>query len=175
MAIYTSERATGHRNRAIAWFLLNYGHLTGDLDEALDLYFKQCSVLVTARDLGMMAATLAAGGANPVTGERAVDERYVQDLLSVMYSCGIYDYSGEWAYRVGLPAKSGVGGGICVVVPGVCGIATFSPLLDDRGNSVRGLRALEQFSADFNLHAFNAGGSHQKLQNAISGRATIVP
>ncbi len=174
MPIFTSERATGHRNRAIAWFLMNCGHLGGDLDEALDLYFKQCSVLVTGKDLAMMGATLAAGGVNPMTGERALQQEYVQDLLSVMYSCGMYDYSGEWAYRVGLPAKSGVGGGICIVIPGVCGIGTFSPLLDPRGNSVRGLRALEQFSTDYKLHVFNSADSYQKLRAAITGRALVV-
>lgn len=117
-AVYASERASGHRNRAIGHLMSSFGMLSGKLDETLELYFLQCSVLVTCRDLAVMGATLANWGANPLTGERAVQGPYVKDILSTMLSCGMYDYSGEWAYRVGLPAKSGVGGGIVAVVPG---------------------------------------------------------
>ncbi|HIK44435.1 MAG TPA: glutaminase A, partial [Leptolyngbyaceae cyanobacterium M65_K2018_010] len=122
MSVYTSERTTGHRNRAIAHLMLNFGMVDENLDEMLDLYFKQCSVMVNCHDLGVMAATLANNGRNPITGEQAIDSEYIKDLLSVMYTCGMYDYSGEWAYRVGLPAKSGVGGGIVAVVPKLLGI-----------------------------------------------------
>ena len=126
------------------------------VDEALDLYFQQCSVTATCRDLALMAATLANAGVNPVTGVRALDPQYVRDLLSVMFTCGLYDYTGEWAYRVGLPAKSGVGGGILVVVPGVMGLGVFSPPLDAHGNSVRGVRVCEALSRDLRLHVFDA-------------------
>jgi len=122
----------------------------------LDLYCQQCSILVTCRDLAVMAATLANGGVNPVTGERALDQQYVRDVLSVMYTCGLYDYAGEWAYTVGLPAKSGVGGGILAVAPGRLGIGVLSPRLDARGNSVRGIKVCERLSQDLNLHAFEA-------------------
>jgi glutaminase len=168
MAVFTSERATGHRNRAIAHLMLNFGMIDDRLDEALDLYFKQCSILVTCRDLGAMAATLANGGVNPITGERALDARYVQDVLSVMYTCGMYDFAGEWAYRVGLPAKSGVGGGIIAVVPGQAGIAVFSPPLDERGNSVRGIRVCEDLSARYGLHVFSGRAAEEGLAGALS-------
>ena len=155
MSVFMSERTTGHRNRAIAHLMVNFGMLDGSVDEALDLYFQQCSVTATCRDLALMAATLANAGVNPVTGERAVDTRYVRDLLSVMFTCGLYDYTGEWAYRVGLPAKSGVGGGILVVVPGVLGLGVFSPPLDTHGNSVRGVRVCADLSRELRLHVFD--------------------
>jgi glutaminase len=162
MAVFTSERATGHRNRAIAHLMLNFGMIDDRLEEGLDLYFKQCSILVTCRDLAVMAATLANRGVNPVSGERALPVEYVRDVLSVMYTCGMYDFSGEWAYRVGLPAKSGVSGGILAVVPGQAGIGVFSPRLDARGNSVRGIRVCEELAERFGLHVFDcrepAGG-----------------
>ena len=104
-----------------------------------------------------MGATLANAGVNPITKQRAIDQQYVKDVLSIMLTCGMYDYAGEWAYRVGLPAKSGVGGGICAVVPGRAGIGVFSPLLDARGNSVRGIKVCEELSERFGLHAFELG------------------
>lgn len=151
-AVFRSEKATGHRNRAIAHLELNAGMIGGEIDQHLDLYFQQCSILVGARDLAAMAATLANNGVNPLTGERAIEERYVKNLLSVMHSCGMYDYAGEWGYRIGLPAKSGVDGGIIAVLPGQFGIGIFSPLLDDRGNSCRGIQVCEELSERFNLH-----------------------
>jgi glutaminase len=153
-AVFQSERATGHRNRAIAYLELNAGMLDEPIDEHLDLYFRQCSILVTARDLAVMAATLANNGVNPITGERAIGSEQVTSILSVMGSCGMYDFSGEWIYRVGLPAKSGVGGGIIAVMPGQFGVGTFSPRLDERGNSVRGIRVCEELSNRFRLHLF---------------------
>lgn len=153
-SVFLSEKATGHRNRAIAYLGLNSGMIDDRIDEHLDLYFEQCSVLVSARDLAVMAATLANNGVNPLTDERAIEERHVKNLLSVMHSCGMYDYAGEWGYRVGLPAKSGVGGGIIAVLPGQFGIGTFSPLLDERGNSCRGIQVCEEFSERFKLHMF---------------------
>jgi glutaminase len=153
-AVFQSERATGHRNRAIAYLELNAGMLDQPIDEHLDLYFRQCSILVTARDLAVMAATLANNGVNPITGERAIGAEQVTSILSVMGSCGMYDFSGEWIYRIGLPAKSGVGGGIIAVLPGQFGVGTFSPRLDERGNSVRGIRVCEELSNRFRLHLF---------------------
>jgi len=151
-AVFESERATGHRNRAIGHMLRNYDILTEDPDAALDLYFRQCSVLVDCRDLALMAATLANGGTNPATGKVAVAPEYVGPILSVMTTCGVYDFTGEWVYRVGLPAKSGVGGGIVAVLPGQLGIGVFSPALDERGNSVRGVKACEAISRELGLH-----------------------
>src|SRR5262245_55750192 len=110
-AVYQSERRTGHQNRAIAHLLLNFGVVHDEAEAALDLYFRQCSILVTCRDLAMMAATLSNMGCNPVTGESVFSVTSVKDVLSVMFTCGMYDYSGQWAYRVGVPAKSGVAGG----------------------------------------------------------------
>ncbi|PSN17167.1 glutaminase A [filamentous cyanobacterium CCP5] len=167
--VFMSERATGHRNRAMAHLMFNFGMVTGDVDEALDLYFQQCSLLVTGHDLAVMAATLANGGINPVTGERALDEHYVQDVISVMLTCGMYDYSGEWTYRVGMPAKSGVGGGITAVVPGKLGIGTFSPPLDAKGNSYRGIRVCESLARDFGLHLFNVAKADRDLEEWLTG------
>jgi glutaminase len=153
---YESERATGHRNRAIAHLMLNYGAIEGPLDEHHDLYFEQCSVLVTARDLAAAAATLANGGVNPLTGARALAAQLVPDVLSVMFTCGLYDGAGQWARDVGLPAKSGVGGGILAVAPGRLGIGVYSPLLDARGNSVRGVLACRELSRRLGLHVFTS-------------------
>ena len=150
--VFESERSTGHRNRAIGHMLRNYGILQDDPEQALDLYFRQCSVLVDARDLALMAATLANGGVHPVSGRAAVREEFVGSILSVMATCGMYDFTGEWIYRVGLPAKSGVGGGILAVLPGQLGIGVFSPPLDERGNSWRGVRVCEAISRDLGLH-----------------------
>jgi len=151
-AVFESERASGHRNRAIGHMLRNYDIVTEDPEPVLDLYFQQCSVLVDCRDLALVAATLANGGVHPVTGRQAVQAEHVGPILSVMTTCGVYDFTGEWVYRVGLPAKSGVGGGIMAVLPGQLGIAVYSPALDERGNSVRGVRACEAISRDLGLH-----------------------
>jgi glutaminase len=151
-AIYQSEKTTGHRNRAIAHLLRNYDILEDDPEEPLDAYFRQCSILVTARDLALMGATLANDGVNPVTGVRALKSDVVPRVLSVMATCGMYDYSGNWIYDVGMPAKSGVGGGIVAVLPGQLGLAVFSPRLDSKGNSVRGIAVCESLSSDFGLH-----------------------
>lgn len=151
-AVFASERDTGHRNRAIGHLLRHYDVLAGDPDDALDLYFHQCAVRVDCRDLALMGATLANGGVHPVTGRRAVAADCVGPVLSVMATSGVYDFTGEWVYRVGLPAKSGVGGGIVAVLPGQLAVAVFSPALDPRGNSVRGVRACEAISRDLGLH-----------------------
>lgn len=162
-SVYMSERATGHRNRAIAHLMLNFGMVSSKVEEALELYFQQCSILVTCHDLAVMGATLANGGVNPFTGQRALPCEYVKNVLSIMYSCGMYDYAGEWAYSVGIPAKSGVGGGIVAVVPGQIGIGIFSPPLDAKGNSVRGVKVCEELSRRFGLHSFDCGGAGESL------------
>ncbi len=156
MAVFMSERTTGHRNRAIAHLMLNFGMIGPQVEEILDLYFQQCSILVTSRDLAVLAATLANGGVNPLTGARAISSTYIRDLLSVMFTCGLYDFAGEWAYRVGIPAKSGVGGGLLAVVPQRLGIGIFSPPLDKRGNSVRAIKVCEELSSRFQLHVFDS-------------------
>ena len=153
--VYRSESETGHRNRAIGHMLRNFNILTEPPDPVVDLYFKQCSVSVNCRNLAVMAATLANRGTNPLTGKQAIRGEYVESVLSVMGSCGMYDYAGEWLYRVGMPAKSGVAGGVIAVLPGQLGIGVFSPRLDGHGNSVRGLRVCDDLSSFFDLHLFN--------------------
>ena len=155
-AVYVSERTTGHRNRAIGYLELNFGMVDEPIIEHLDLYFEQCSILVGARDLAVMAATLANDGVNPISGKRALDSRYVKNVLSVMHSCGMYDYAGEWSYRIGLPAKSGVAGGIIAVLPGQFGIGTFSAPLDEQGNSARGIQVCAELSDRFKFHMFKS-------------------
>lgn len=152
-AVYESERDTGHRNRAIGHMLRNYDIITEDPEPALDLYFRQCAVEVDCRDLALMAATLANGGQHPRTGERAIPRDLVAPVLSIMTTCGMYDFAGEWVYRVGMPAKSGVGGGIFAVLPGQLGIGVFSPRLDARGNSTRGVAVCRALSEDLGLHS----------------------
>ena len=149
---FVSEQGHGDRNWAISYLLRNFGLISGDIRSVLELYLQQCSVIINCRDLAVMGATLANGGINPITGEPAITEEYVRDLLSVMYTCGMYDFAGEWVYKVGFPAKSGVGGGIIAVVPGQMGIAVFSPPLDQRGNSIRGIEVCQELSRRFNLH-----------------------
>ncbi|MBN3922311.1 glutaminase A [Nostoc sp. NMS4] len=158
ISVFTSERSTGHRNRAMAHLMLNFGMIDPNIEEALDLYFQQCAVMVNCQDLAVMAATLANRGINPITKEQAVDKRYIKDILSVMYTCGMYNFAGEWAYKIGIPAKSGICGGIIAVVPNKMGIGVFSPLLDVRGNSVRGVKVCEELSQRLGLHLFECSG-----------------
>ena len=153
--VFQSENATGHRNRAIAYMMLNTGMIERDPIEALDLYFRQCSITISCRDLAMMAATLANDGVNPLTGVSVFDPHYVRDVLSVMNSCGMYNYAGQWSYEVGMPAKSGVSGCIMAVIPGQVGVGVYSPPLDAQGNSVRGIKVCQDISNEFELHAFN--------------------
>lgn len=154
--VYRSEKATGFRNFAIGYMLRNFGILASDPEPVLDVYFRQCSILVSGRDLAVMAATLANAGVCPVTGRVAIARQHVPQILAVMATCGMYDYAGEWIYRVGMPSKSGVGGGIIGVLPGQMGVSAFSPPLDARGNSVRGIRVFNDLSEDFRLHLFHA-------------------
>ena len=161
-AVHRSESETGHRNRAIAHLLRNSSTISGDPELVLDVYFRQCSILVTCRDLAVMGATLANRGVNPLTGARAIPEEHVPRVLTVMATCGMYDFAGQWLYDVGLPAKSGVAGGILAVLPGQLGLGTLSPPLDRFGNSDRGIRVCRALSDDFDLHLLDpprAGGS----------------
>jgi glutaminase len=153
---YQSERSTGHRNRAIAHLLRGSGALVADPELAVDLYFRQCSVAVDCHDLAVMAATLANGGRNPLTGVLAATPSTVRRTLTVMASCGMYDGAGEWLYTVGLPAKSGVSGAIIAVLPGQFGLAVFSPPLDEQGNSVRGVAVCRDLSREMDLHLVRA-------------------
>ena len=166
-SVYESERRTGHRNRAIAHLLLNFGVVHDDIEAALDVYFTQCSILVTARDLAMMGATLANMGRNPRTGESAFTIRYVKDILSIMFTCGMYDYSGQWAYRVGVPAKSGVAGGVLAVINRQLGIGTYSPRLDQYGNSVRGIEVCVDLASRLGLHVFDVLNMGSSFLDAV--------
>jgi glutaminase len=144
--VYKSESDTNQRNQAIGALMLAYGYIKTNWQQAVDLYTRQCSVGVNAKDLAVMAATLATGGKNPVTGKQVIDAAKVPGVLAVMATAGLYDDSGKWLYHTGLPAKSGVGGGILAVSPGKFGIAVVSPPLDDAGNSVRAQRAIAAIS-----------------------------
>ncbi|MGE0759935.1 MAG: glutaminase A, partial [Pirellulaceae bacterium] len=166
-SVFLSERQSGHRNRAIGHLMLNFGMVSQRIEESLELYFQQCAALVTCRDLALMGATLANGGVHPITQACAIPKQFVKYVLSVMYSCGMYDYTGEWAYRIGIPSKSGVGGGIVGVIPGQFGIAVFSPPLDAKGNSVRGIRVCRELSDRFGLHAFETGFSGPHLRDLL--------
>jgi glutaminase len=144
--VYKSESDTNQRNQAIGALMLAYGYIKSNWQQAVDLYTRQCSIGVNAKDLATMAATLAARGRNPVTGKQVMDATKVPAVLAVMATAGLYDDSGKWLYHTGLPAKSGVGGGIIAVSPGKFGIAVVSPPLDDAGNSIRAQKAIADIS-----------------------------
>jgi len=170
--VFLSERATGHRNRAMGHLMLNFGMVSNRVEETLELYFQQCSLLVNSHDLAVMGATLANGGINPLTKERAIKSDNVKDLLASMLSCGMYDYAGEWAFRVGIPAKSGVAGGLLGVIPGQMGIGVFSPRLDSKGNTVRGIKVFQELSERFGLHVFEAGFQGESLKDLLQPKRT---
>jgi glutaminase len=150
-AVYASASATNARNQDIARLLERRGRIFCPADEAVDLYTRACALRVTARDLAVMGATLADGGVNPVTGERVLDAAVCHYALAVMVTAGLYETSGDWLYDVGLPAKSGIGGGIVTVSPGKGGMGTYAPRLDAAGNSVKGRRAARYLSARLGL------------------------
>lgn len=151
---FAREMEGADRNRGTAYLLRSQHMIEGRVDDVLALYLRQCSVTVTCRDLAVMAATLANGGVNPVTGARACERRHVRDVLTVMYTCGMYDYAGEWAFDVGVPAKSGVSGALLVPIPGKLGLGVFSPGLDSHGNSIRGVEVCQEISERLGLHVF---------------------
>jgi glutaminase len=144
--VFKSESDTNQRNQAIAMLMYAYGHIKAEPLRATDIYTEQCAVGVNAKDLGIMAATLANGGKNPVTGKQVIKSSNIPEILAVMATAGLYDDSGKWLYRTGLPGKSGVGGGIIAVSPGKFGVAVVSPPLDSAGNSVRAQRAITAIS-----------------------------
>lgn len=152
--VYKSEAETNFRNVSIAYLLYNYGRLYSDPMEAVDVYTRQCSIGVNTRQLAMMGATLANGGINPKTGKMLIESDYVDEVLSVMMMAGFYDESGIWSYEVGLPGKTGVGGGIVVVVPGELAIAAFSPRLNEAGNSVRAMSAIKYIAEQLNYSVY---------------------
>ncbi len=154
--VYTSEYEEAWSNRGIANLLYNYGRLYSDPEETLRVYTRQCSTGINTLDLGMMGATLANQGVNPVSGKRVLDAAHIPELLAIMATAGFYDESGEWMYSAGLPAKTGVGGGIVAVVPGKFAIATFSPPLNEAGNSVRGMQAIRYIAGELGVGLFGA-------------------
>ncbi len=156
--VYRSERATANRNRALAYLMRSLGSLTEDVEETIDVYCRQCAVSVTTIDLAVMAATLGNGGTNPLTGVSVLEESVAVRALSVMATCGMYDFSGEWLMRVGLPAKSGVAGGLIATSPAEFGIGVFSPRLEQHGNSVRGVAAARELANRFELHLMHHPG-----------------
>ncbi|MBY6435079.1 glutaminase A [Rhodococcus kroppenstedtii] len=170
-AVHASEAATGHRNRAIGHMLRSFGVVESDPDAAVDLYFRQCSLTVTGRDIALMAATLANNGTNPCTGVVAADPVLTERVLSVMTTCGMYDGAGDWVNRVGLPAKSGVAGSVMAVLPGQLGISVFSPRLDGHGNSVRGVLACRELSRRLELHFLHVG---RAARSAVRARYSLV-
>jgi len=149
--VYTSEYETSWSNRGIANLLYNYERLYSEPEEALRVYTRQCSIGINTRDLGMMGATLANEGVNPVTGKRLLAREHVPELLAIMATAGFYDESGEWMYSAGLPAKTGVGGGIVAIVPGRFAVATFSPPVNEAGNSVRGMKAIRYIAGELGV------------------------
>ena len=161
--VYKSEAATNWNNRAIGWMLHNRGKMYSEPMEAVDVYTKECSIGVTAKQLAMMGATLANGGKNVKTGKQVMKGENVPELLAVMMMAGFYDESGLWAYTAGLPAKTGVGGGIVAVVPGKMAIAAFSPRVNDAGNSVRAMNAIEYISRELGLSIFGANAGEAVL------------
>ncbi len=154
--VYHSESATGDRNRAIGYLLKSKGVLEGDVLRAMDLYFRMCSLNVNARSLAGLALTLANGGVNPRSGKRLITARNASVIKTLMLTCGMYDGSGEFAVKAGIPAKSGVGGGIMACVEGRMGLGTFGPALDTKGNSIGGTQTLEYLSREMHLHIFDS-------------------
>lgn len=152
--VYKSEKMSGDRNRAMAYLLKNDGFIEGDVEEVLDLYFKQCSIEIDAIDLARIGINLASYGVDIETGERLISERVSRMVKTFMVTCGMYDASGEFAIKVGIPAKSGVGGGILASVPNQMGIGVYGPALDKKGNSVAGVKILEDLSQKLKLNIF---------------------
>lgn len=149
--VYKSEKETGHRNRSLAYYMKSIGIIEGDVEEALDVYFKQCSIEVTCRDIARIGAMLASDGVLPWNGERVIPRHVARIVKTIMLTCGMYDASGEFAVKVGVPGKSGVGGGILASVPSRMGIGVFGPALDSKGNSIGGWKVLEEVSRELDL------------------------
>ena len=153
--LYKSESTSNHNNRAIAWLLKGYERIYDDPEISLDLYTRQCSLGVTAKELSIMAATIACGGYNPVTKRKVFPPQLTEKITSMIATVGMYEYTGDWMFKCGLPAKSGVGGGIMGVLPGIFGIAAFAPPIDKAGNSVKSQLALRYIMEQLRLNIFN--------------------
>lgn len=166
--VFDKELQTADQNRATAYLMRSQGMIGADVEATLAGYLKHCAVKVTCRDLATMAATLANGGVNPLSGERAISRSGVRDVLSVMHTCGMYDAAGQWAFDVGVPAKSGVSGGILAVIPGKLGIGVYSPGLDEYGNSVRGVNVCTEISDRLGLHVFATEDDDTLLRQAAA-------
>ncbi|GAB3649208.1 glutaminase A [Glycomyces tarimensis] len=173
-SVYASESLTGDRNRALAYLMRSAGSLPGEVHAAVDTYFRQCSVRATAADVALMAATLANDGVNPATGTPVVPAEVATQVLSVMATCGMYNSSGEWLVRVGLPAKSGVSGIVMAASPARFGVAAYSPRIDPAGNSVRGVAALRTLADRFGLHLMRHAETAGPSIEDHSGRIGIV-
>lgn len=154
--VYISEKNTGNMNKAIAYYLKAVGLLEEKVEDSLEIYFRQCSIEVSCKDLANIATVLAAGGMKPGTNQRLISNDTVTAVLAVMTTCGLYNGSGKFLVDVGIPSKSGVSGGLMAVVPGKMGIGIYSPALDDKGNSVVGIKTLEELSRSLGLNIFNA-------------------
>ncbi len=152
--VYQSEQETGDRNRALAYFMKSNNILSGSVKESLEVYFKQCSIEVNSRDISRIGAMLANDGILPWTGERVISRETARIVKTIMVTCGMYDESGEFAVHIGIPAKSGVGGGIMAAVPRRMGIGVFGPSLDDKGNSIAGIKMLQELSKELDLSIF---------------------
>lgn len=153
-AVYQSEKRTGDRNRSLAYFMKGTGVIEKDVEKVLDAYFQQCSIEVTCKDIAKIGSFLANDGVLPSTGERIVPKEVTRVVKAVMATCGMYDASGSFAVKVGIPSKSGVGGGIMATVPGKMGIGVVGPSLDEKGNSIAGIKVLEQLSEELDLSIF---------------------
>lgn len=170
--VYTSASTSNQRNQVVAQLLASYDQIYDDPLTAVDLYTRQCSLDVTAVDLALMAATLADGGMNPVTHDQVIDQVWCSPVLAVMATAGLYDRSGDWLYDVGLPGKSGIGGGLITVAPGKGGIGTFSPRLDHAGNSIRGQLATQFLSTSLGLNIFSSkpdNNAHRNMESDPGG------
>jgi glutaminase len=167
--IFDLELASADRNRATAYLMRSEGMIGDHVEDTLALYLKQCSVKITARDLAVMAATIANGGTNPVSGDQVLSRHTARDVLTVMYTCGMYDFAGEWAYDVGVPAKSGVSGGIMASIPGKMGVGVLSPGLDAYGNSVRGVKVCHEAAERLGVHVFATDGEDAIIGAALPG------
>lgn len=176
LSVYESEIQTAFRNLSIAYMLRTVGVLTEDPVEIVHGYVKQCAILVTVKDLARISSVLANGGIDAITGERLLDGAVVRQVLSVMMTCGMYDAAGDWLSTVGIPAKSGVAGGIFGVLPGQVGIAVFSPKIDEHGNSVRGVKIFERLSHDMGLHLMQGTPSAQTIvqSRSVQSDGTVV-
>lgn len=152
--VYLSEKATGNRNRALAYFMKSTGVIEGDVEQVLDVYFKQCSIEVSCKDIARIGAMLASGGTLPWSGQRVISPETARIIKTIMVTCGMYDASGEFAVDIGIPAKSGVGGGILAAVPDRMGIGVAGPALDKKGNSVAGIKVLQELSKELDLSIF---------------------